>query len=632
VTFSNLKITGGRPFGVSAGGAIANAGDTNVTVTDCIISGNIAGVDGGSGGAIANGAGGTINIINSFVTDNSAAVPGVDGENGGGGAIANLSTGTVNITNSLILQNKVTGGRKFSAVMGGGIYNVSTGTVNVTRSSVSYNEVRMTSASGSYGGGGGIGNADAGLVNVTDSIMSDNFVTGADLNTPAGIKGAGILNAATGTVSVTSGAFFNNIVSGGRGAISNASGTLNVTNSTFTKNRGGALYGQGTVKSSIIATNNPQPFAGSDVFGNFTSAGFNFIGNEEGSTGFSASTDLKGTLAAPLDPKFDPADAAVNVLGQPVAVPGQPLCGSPLIDKGTNSGLTTDLRGAGFARTIDDPSQPNASDGTDIGALERQTPCVNSVLTVNKTSDADDVNPGDGNCDSDASAPGAQCTLRAALKEANAIAGDYVINFEIPTNDPGFDSGTGRYTINLTGVLPEITQSNLTLNGPGVDKLTVRRNTGGFYRIFSFGGVVETAAISGMTFNNGFSAEDGGAVKFTGKTLTVNSCAFIDNKSGNSGGAIHARASVKLSVNDSQFSGNFSGSSVSGEGGGAIYVRGTLSVINSAFSENLTSSCGGAVNFQNTVSGTANSTISNSTFNGNGSDAGGGRGRHPARR
>src|SRR5881394_642510 len=626
VTFSKLKITGGRPFGVSAGGAIANAGSATVNVLDCEVGGNIAGVDGGSGGAIANGGDGTINIINSSITDNSAAVPVVDGENGGGGAIANLSNGTVNITNSFISQNHVTGGRKLSVVMGGGIYNASTGTVNVTRSSVSNNEVRMTTASGSFGGGGGMGNVDTGSINVTDSIISANIVTGGDSSIGAGASGAGILNATTGTVSVTSAVFFDNITSAGSGgAISNASGTLNAGNSTFTRNRGhGALFGQGTIKSSIIARNNLQPSNGSDVSGNFTSAGFNLIGVEQGSTGFNAATDLKGTLAVPLDPKFDPIDAAVNVQGQPFAVPGQPLCGSPAIDKGINSGLTTDLRGAGFARTIDDPNLANAGDGTDIGVLERQTACVNSVLTINQTADADDVNPGDGNCDSDAGAPGAQCTLRAALKEANAIAGDYVINFDIPTNDPGFDSGTARYTINLTGVLPEITQSNLTLNGPGVDKLTVRRNTGGFYRLFSFGGVVETAAISGMTLNKGFSAEDGGAIKFAGKSLTINNTAFIDNTSGNSGGAIFAFASVKLSVTDSKFSSNFAGSSLSQAGGGAIFVRGSLSVTNSSFSENLTSSYGGAINFENSTNGAANSNIINSTFNGNGSDVGGG--------
>src|SRR6185369_18018941 len=106
------------------------------------------------------------------------------------------------------------------------------------------------------------------------------------------------------------------------------------------------------------------------------------------------------------------------------------------------------------------------------------------------------ASPGDGNCDSDTVTSGSQCSLRAALRESNAIGGDYTINFSIPTNDPGFDPSTGRHTINLTGALPEITNSNLTINGPGKDKLTVRRNTGGCYRIVTFGNVVESLTIS----------------------------------------------------------------------------------------------------------------------------------------
>ena len=49
-----------------------------------------------------------------------------------------------------------------------------------------------------------------------------------------------------------------------------------------------------------------------------------------------------------------------------------------------------------------------------------------------------------------------------------------------------------------------------------------------------------------------------------------------------------------------------------------------MNVANSSFSENLANSYGGAINFENTVNGAANSTIINSTFDGNGSDAGGG--------
>jgi hypothetical protein len=56
---------------------------------------------------------------------------------------------------------------------------------------------------------------------------------------------------------------------------------------------------------------------------------------------------------------------------------------------------------------------------------------------------------------------------------------------------------------------------------------------------------------------------------------------------------------------------------------GAIYIQGA-GRFNSSFSENLTSSYGGAINFVNITSGAANSNIINSVFNGNGSDAGGG--------
>ena len=377
------------------------------------------------------------------------------------------------------------------------------------------------------------------------------------------------------------------------------------------------------MKSSIVAKNNNAPFAGSDVSGSFTSEGYNLIGVADGSTGFIASSDLKGTVAAPVDPKFDPNGAEISVPGSTMPVPGLLLCGSPAIDKGTSNGLLTDLRGAGFPRIVDDPNESNASDGADMGAFERQTACAQVTFTVNTTSDADDANPGDGNCDSDTATTGSQCSLRAAMKESNAIGGDYTINFAIPTNDPGFDQSTGRHTINLTGALPEITNSNLTINGPGKDKLTVRRNTGGFYRIFTFGNVVETASISGMTISNGFNtANDGGAVSFTGKALNINACQFSNNTAAWSGGALFVMA--KLTVVDSVFNNNFSTAAAGGfSGGGAIWVSGAINVTNSTFTDNVANAMGGAINNQ-TPGGTGDSSIADSSFTGNGADAGGG--------
>ena len=49
-----------------------------------------------------------------------------------------------------------------------------------------------------------------------------------------------------------------------------------------------------------------------------------------------------------------------------------------------------------------------------------------ALIEVNTTGDADDSSPGDGVCDGDAGASGAQCTLRAAIRESNALAGAYL--------------------------------------------------------------------------------------------------------------------------------------------------------------------------------------------------------------
>lgn len=580
VTFSALRMQNGRPEGINAGGAIANEGTGIVNVVDSIFTDNSGGAIVGSGGALANSNSGTLNVINSSILDNKATASGAGINNGG--------SGTLNVIGSLVLHNTVT----------------------------------VPVVTNKHGNGGGISNSNDGTVNIIDSVIADNVVTGGDSNTSV-LRGGGVMNGGTGTVNVTGSVIFNNFALSGGGGISNTSGTLEVKNSTITQNRGlgGGLFGQGTVSSSVIARNNSGAFASLDVSGSFISSGFNLVGVEEGSTGFTEATDLKGTVAAPLDPKFDPNGVEFTILGFTMPVPGLPLCGSPLIDKGTSNGLITDLRGTGFPRSVDDPDEANAADGTDIGALERQTACAQITFTVNSTSDVDDTAPGDGICDSDAVASGSQCSLRAAMRESNAIGGDYTINFALPTNDPGFDPGTGRHTINLTGALPDITNSNLVINGPGKDKLTVRRNTGGFYRIFTFTNVVETASISGMTVSNAFnSTGDGGALSFTGKSLNINGCAFSNNIAAWSGGALFVFA--RLTVTDSTFKDNFS--STTNGGGGAIHVVGALNVTNSTFMNNVASGLGGAINSNISGPNGGDSAISNSEFNGNGADAGGG--------
>ena len=103
--------------------------------------------------------------------------------------------------------------------------------------------------------------------------------------------------------------------------------------------------------------------------------------------------------------------------------------------------------------------------------------CVTLVTTLD---DHDD-----GTCNT------ADCTLREAINLANTRTNSLI----------GFSPGlTG--TIQLASVLPSLTAS-VAIQGPGADLLTVRRNTGGNYRIFNITPASITVALSGLTISNG---------------------------------------------------------------------------------------------------------------------------------
>jgi CSLREA domain-containing protein len=77
-----------------------------------------------------------------------------------------------------------------------------------------------------------------------------------------------------------------------------------------------------------------------------------------------------------------------------------------------------------------------------------------TTFVVNKIGDAVDLNPGNGICDS-STKTGKQCTLRAAIQEANALAGKDTINFNIRSVSKVIAPATP---------LPPITQA-VTING-----------------------------------------------------------------------------------------------------------------------------------------------------------------------
>lgn len=245
---------------------------------------------------------------------------------------------------------------------------------------------------------------------------------------------------------------------------------------------------------------------------------------------------------------------------------------------------------------------------------------TSASFVVNDTGDAADTNIGNGICDTNA-APGDQCTLRAAIQEANAVFGSDTITFSLPASS----------TITLSTALPDIS-SNLTITGPGSNLLTVMRSAAGGtpnFRIFFVNGFFVN--VSGMTITNGRSPDGVPGSGFGG--------------SGGAGGGLFVVGNIELTdlvvTGNRTGDGGTGGTSTGGWGGegGGIYGSGSVKMTNVTVSNNIAGNGatgfsagsggpGGGISFTGTSLTMTNCTvIGNTAGNGaTGASGGGGSG------
>jgi hypothetical protein len=292
VAVSGLTIADGRAMAVadvSNGGGILNAG--TLTLTGCVLSGNIASAVFGHGGGIYNT--GTLTVASSTLSGNSANPTSLflQSAEGDGGGIYN--TGMLTVVSSTLSGNSANGFNILGgAAGGGGIFNG--GTLTVTNSTLSGNSASGFGRVG-RGHGGGLENL-GGTLTLTNCTVSGNSAVGGGFR-----FGGGIDNAGTGTL---------------------------------------------TIRNTLVAGNTA---AGSpDVSGTLNSQGHNLIGNGTGGSGFAAS-DLVGTSSNPIDAKLGPLQDNGGPTQTMALLPG-----SPAIDAGDNAFAPGpyDQRGPGFARIV----------------------------------------------------------------------------------------------------------------------------------------------------------------------------------------------------------------------------------------------------------------------------------------
>ena len=245
-----------------------------------------------------------------------------------------------------------------------------------------------------------------------------------------------------------------------------------------------------------------------------------------------------------------------------------------------------------------------------------------ALFIVDSTADTVDVAPGDWVC-ADVSG---NCSLRAAIMEANADPGSDIVNL-----------GAATYTLTIPGNAEHAAATGdldilnpVTING--VSPAATIIDGGGIDRIFEIinGGNV---SISRLTVQNGVAGVNtpgyfvnyvGGGIYNVGNTSVVNLYEIdVRNNSARSGGGVYTMFST-MGIRDSTVRGN---SATAGSGGGiAEGLAGYLRVYNSTISGNSATGGGGGALTTNNPATYSNVTLVNNIADSDNDGSGNGGG------
>ena len=640
-TLRNLTIANGKTTQsgeAGAGAGIKTGNSTTLVVENSEFNNNTAAGEGG--GAIFAGFQGNTTIINSKF-DNNDGTP--DNNERGGGAIATKSDGTLTVQNSEFTNNKG---------INGGAINHLLGNLTVENSTFLNNDATAQSSNtGIFGLGGAIATDGAnasgpgfgpgsvgGEIIVRGSYFEGNralnggaanlfayqadkvivedssFVANTAINTSAGGGNGGGIRHDNSEFSITNTTFSENVAdTQGGGLWVDDSSPTKITNSTFSGNRVGdeatkdGLGGGMTIFSQAEIIN--STFA--DNFSGGHSAAI-FTGDQQQIT--VANTIFDNNTIGESFPTLENTnrqllDGGNNLQSPPVQA----------VNNLDEAKVTANI-------TIADPQLEALQEvnGALVRPLQAGSPAIDAGTNTNAptTDQRGQQRPvdGDGN--------GSEVTDIGAYEFVNeALPSTVVTN----TNDSGvgslrqaiatavagdtiiFDSSLANQTITLSSGQLEI-DKDLIIDGADAAGLTISGNNAS--RVFETGNQTNVT-LRNLTIANGQTSQsgeagNGGGIK-TGfeSSLTVENSAFNNNvTSGEGGGAIWAANSTNTTIINSTFDGNDATAGKSERGGGAIVTNGlaVLTIQNSEFTNNKGIN-GGAINTPSTAL-----TVENSTF------------------
>ncbi|HVO22295.1 MAG TPA: CSLREA domain-containing protein [Candidatus Margulisiibacteriota bacterium] len=207
------------------------------------------------------------------------------------------------------------------------------------------------------------------------------------------------------------------------------------------------------------------------------------------------------------------------------------------------------------------------------------------TFTVNSTADAVDVAPGNGTC---ATAAGT-CTLRAAIQEANALAGADTIN--VPA---------GSYFLTIQGANEDAAasgdldlRSDLTINGTDTTFPVI--SGGGIDRVFDIlvSGVVTLSRLIIQNGNTSSADAAGGGMRNAGNLTLLDISVRNNTVQGGDGGGIGNLSSGRMQLTNVTISGN-----LAANWGGGIFndVGGSMQLVNVTLTDDGASQGGDVAN------------------------------------
>ncbi len=195
----------------------------------------------------------------------------------------------------------------------------------------------------------------------------------------------------------------------------------------------------------------------------------------------------------------------------------------------------------------------------------------------------------------DVAAANALVTLSPTLYSLQPEAGQAEVNLSRPITIQGTTQGLNQTTID---------------GGNNVESISP-------IRLFTIDQT--TATLRNLILQNGVSDTIGGAIYNDG-TLNLDRVTLRDNRAGNDGGALYNATNSIANITNSTFKDN-----IASDDGGAIANRGTLTILNSTLSNNLSEGQSSPVSGGGAILNTAEATLTirNSTLSGNRAKVGG---------